>query len=170
MEGMFHRPESKSSLAHTTGARVPCKMLTPALFPSSPPRETIALRSSLVFLFVPYLFSVMPQEKDPLSEQPGTHVCDGSYVGKILDTSDGACEELRQERKLLWKRSTQPTAMLSGSGKGGGPVESAELWESQAVLVVKGKKTYKDITTRTAEADGIRECMNNQYLAEERMR
>ncbi|XP_059240192.1 uncharacterized protein LOC132006436 [Mustela nigripes] len=71
-----------------------------------------------------------------------------SYVGKILDTSDGACEELRQERKLLWKRSTQPTAMLSGIGKGGGPVESAELWESQAVLVVKGKKTYKDITTR----------------------
>ncbi|XP_059012355.1 uncharacterized protein LOC131820669 [Mustela lutreola] len=71
-----------------------------------------------------------------------------SYVGKILDTSDGACEELRRERKLLWKRSTQPTAMLSGSGKGGGPVESAELWESRAVLVVKGKKTYKDITTR----------------------
>lgn len=60
--------------------------------------------------------------------------------------------------------------MLSGSGKRGDPVERAELWESQAVLVVKGKKTYKDITMSTAEADGIRECMNNQYLAEERMR
>lgn len=99
--------------------------------------------------------------------------CHSNYIGKSLNKCDSACEELSRQGRVTWKERTKPTirtGVLSGFRYVKDPAKGAELWEQSVVLVFEGKKSYKDITMSEAEAFGIRECMNNQYLAEERMR
>lgn len=95
-------------------------------------RDTIAPRGSMLCLLQEFFFYYSTTREGFLSQQPGTARSTflwRQYTGKTLDESNRVREELRRERKVVWKRNTKSTTMLRSSGNVQGPVKGAELWE-----------------------------------------